>query len=131
MMVVLEAVHPQGVKAFVVEDGVVRKARGSEKKGETLRLAAGLIGRAPGPALSGIVAAMSGGTFSHIRSVAATANALGFAFGVPVLGVRSAVPRTPSGLRSLERRVGRLRKTAIATPAYSGEPNITVRRDEL
>lgn len=81
-------------------------------------------------ALSGIIVASGPGGFTAVRSGVVVANALGFAFGVPVMGVEGAFAQVEDMLvsnrftRALT-HIKRTRKPTQARPAYGAQPNIS------
>jgi len=128
MMLTVEVSDPEGAEVRLIREGIVLRRAAAQGKGETLRLISRVLRPADRSALSSVVVAMAGGTFSHIRGAAAAGNALALVLAVPAAGIRGQLPETRDGLRKLERRVRRLTKTTIVRPAYSREPNMTVKK---
>lgn len=65
-------------------------------------------------------------SWSGIRAGIAAANALGFAWGVPVVEVAVQGDETPAMVASLVREAAKeAKKGSHVTPLYDGEPNIT------
>lgn len=85
--------------------------------------------------LSGIIVAAGPGGFTAVRSGVVVANALGFAFAIPVVGVEGEFvgvddllvsDRTSRALKQLKRAP----KTAQARPAYGAQPNISTAKQK-
>lgn len=80
--------------------------------------------------LSGIIVASGPGGFTAVRSGVVVANALGFAYGIPVVGVEGEFTGVGDLLVSDRfsktlKKLKRSRTPTLARPAYGAQPNIS------
>ncbi len=81
-------------------------------------------------AVRGIGVVAGPGPFSALRAGIATANALGFALGVPVVGISAADAPTLEAFAAIAAEQFRGARTgAFVAPEYGAEPHITLKRE--
>ena len=85
----------------------------------------------PWESIKGIIVENKGGSFTALRIGIVTANALGYALGIPVAS--SKFPEKASGPRGFTGKVKSLKlknstKYSVVMPEYEKEPNITVKK---
>ncbi len=80
-------------------------------------------------ALKGIGVVVGPGGFTSVRVGVATANALGYALGLPIAGIRSDAFSTPQELAILVYDwIKKNPKQNLVEPIYDREPNITIKK---
>ena len=81
------------------------------------------------PDVRGVAVVTGPGPFSGLRAGIATANAIGFALGVPVVGMSATDAPTPKAFAATAaERFRGARVGAFVAPEYGAEPHITIKR---
>lgn len=70
----------------------------------------------------------SGGSFTSLRIGVVTANALGYALGIPVIGSKKFPPKADQPLAGAKSPGGRSKKLTVVEPIYDREPEITAKK---
>ena len=115
------ACEDAGIRVRMVIGGVATRGRLAKRGGLLSVIDSALDGVLPG----GIAVRVGVGRFSDTRAAIATANALSFAWNMPVI----AIPVGYNGWKKMEELIVRSKKR-YAAAAYSGAPHIT-RKQQL
>lgn len=105
------------------------KTFSGKKAGEKLLILANRLlaaGRAKTAAIEGIGVVSGPGNFTGLRSGLASANALAYAWKIPVAGLKATEFKTRQELVDrLVKKLLKTKKSAIVLPFYGQAPNIT------